>query len=54
MKNNDLLDELKQENNSGNLQADAVQSEEMQEELQLNELPPEALDLDELKPEEKE
>ena len=36
MKNNDLLDELKQENNSGNLQADAVQSEEMQEELQLN------------------
>ncbi len=54
MKNNDLLDELKQENNSGNLQADAVQSEEMQEELQLNELPPDALDLDELKPEEKE
>ena len=54
MKNNDLLDELKQENNSGNLQADEVQSEEMQEELQLNELPPDALDLDELKPEEKE
>ena len=54
MKNNDLLDELKQDNNSGNLQADAVQSEEMQEELQLNELPPDALDLDELKPEEKE
>lgn len=54
MKNNDLLDELKQENNSGNLQADAVQPEEMQEELQLNELPPDALDLDELKPEEKE
>ena len=54
MKNNDLLDELKQENNSGNLQADAVQSDEMQEELQLNELPPDALDLDELKPEEKE
>ena len=54
MKNNDLLDELKQENNSGNLQADAVQSEEMQEELQLNELPPDVLDLDELKPEEKE
>lgn len=54
MKNNDLLDELKQENNSGNLQADAVQSEEMQEELQLNELPPDALYLDELKPEEKE
>ena len=54
MKNTDLLDELKQENNSGNLQADAVQSEEMQEELQLNELPPDALDLDELKPEEKE
>ena len=54
MKNNDLLDELKQENNSGNLQADAVQSEEMQEELQLNERPPDALDLDELKPEEKE
>ena len=54
MKNNDLLDELKQENNSGNLQADAVQSEEMKEELQLNELPPDALDLDELKPEEKE
>ena len=54
MKNNDLLDELKQENNSGNLQTDAVQSEEMQEELQLNELPPDALDLDELKPEEKE
>ena len=54
MKNNDLLDELKQENNSGNLQADAVQSEEMQEELQLNELPPDAFDLYELKPEEKE
>ena len=54
MKNNDLLDELKQENNSGNLQTDEVQSEEMQEELQLNELPPDALDLDELKPEEKE
>ena len=54
MKNNDLLDELKQDNYSGNLQADAVQSEEMQEELQLNELPPDALDLDELKPEEKE
>ena len=54
MKNNDLLEELKQKDDSGNLQADAVQSEELQEELQLNELPPDALDLDELKPEEKE